>query len=52
MEVARGDISALLAAGWRPPDVFAAKGRDGMTDIWGHHHSPDKLRPFQEVSGH
>jgi dipeptidyl aminopeptidase/acylaminoacyl peptidase len=31
----RGDISALVAAGWRAPEVFAAKGRDGTTDIWG-----------------
>jgi dipeptidyl aminopeptidase/acylaminoacyl peptidase len=31
----KGDITALLAAGWKPPEVFAAKGRDGKTDIWG-----------------
>ncbi|HWH52183.1 MAG TPA: prolyl oligopeptidase family serine peptidase, partial [Gemmatimonadaceae bacterium] len=35
MEVEHGDISALTAAGWRPPEVFTAKGRDGTTDIWG-----------------
>ncbi|MCS6817646.1 MAG: S9 family peptidase [Blastocatellia bacterium] len=35
MEVERGDISELLAIGWRPPEVFVAKGRDGKTDIWG-----------------
>ncbi len=29
------DISALLASGWKPPEVFVAKGRDGKTDIWG-----------------
>lgn len=34
-EVERGDITALLADGWRPPEVFSAKGRDGVTDIWG-----------------
>lgn len=34
-EVERGDISALVAAGWRAPDVFTATGRDGKTDIWG-----------------
>ena len=27
--------SALVAAGWKPPEVFVAKGRDGTTDIWG-----------------
>jgi dipeptidyl aminopeptidase/acylaminoacyl peptidase len=34
-EIERGDIGALEAAGWRPPEVFSAKGRDGETDIWG-----------------
>jgi dipeptidyl aminopeptidase/acylaminoacyl peptidase len=29
------DISELLATGWKPPEVFVAKGRDGKTDIWG-----------------
>jgi dipeptidyl aminopeptidase/acylaminoacyl peptidase len=31
----RGDITALTAAGWKAPEVFVAKGRDGKTDIWG-----------------
>ena len=31
----RGDMRDLLAAGWRAPEVFTAKGRDGTTDIWG-----------------
>ena len=30
-----GDITALKAAGWPAPEPFAAKGRDGRTDIWG-----------------
>ena len=29
------DASALAAGGWKPPEVFVAKGRDGKTDIWG-----------------
>jgi dipeptidyl aminopeptidase/acylaminoacyl peptidase len=29
------DISELLATGWKAPEVFVAKGRDGKTDIWG-----------------
>jgi dipeptidyl aminopeptidase/acylaminoacyl peptidase len=33
--VTKGDDSRLRAAGFRPPEVFAAKGRDGKTDIWG-----------------
>ncbi|HSA56904.1 MAG TPA: prolyl oligopeptidase family serine peptidase [Gemmatimonadaceae bacterium] len=35
MELETGDVSALTRAGWRPLEVFTAKGRDGVTDIWG-----------------
>jgi dipeptidyl aminopeptidase/acylaminoacyl peptidase len=31
----KADVSALEATGWRYPEVFVAKGRDGKTDIWG-----------------
>ena len=34
-EVEKADISRLVEVGWKPPEVFAAKGRDGRTDIWG-----------------
>ncbi len=29
------DIMEAVDAGWRMPEVFSAKGRDGITDIWG-----------------
>jgi dipeptidyl aminopeptidase/acylaminoacyl peptidase len=29
------DISELKDQGWRAPEAFVAKGRDGKTDIWG-----------------
>ena len=35
MNLEQGDASALVAAGWRAPEVFTTKGRDGATDIWG-----------------
>ncbi len=35
MEVEKADASGLAKAGWRAPEVFTAKGRDGQTDIWG-----------------
>ncbi len=35
LTLGRGDLSGLLKAGWRAPEVFTAKGRDGRTDIWG-----------------
>ena len=31
----KGDASAAIATGWKPPEVFVAKARDGTTDIWG-----------------
>ena len=31
----RADTGELEAAGWRTPEPFAAKGRDGVTDIYG-----------------
>jgi len=34
-ELERGDIVDLKNMGWRAPEVFTAKGRDGNTDIWG-----------------
>ena len=34
-ELEKGDMSAQLATGWQPAEVFVAKGRDGVTDIWG-----------------
>lgn len=29
------DTRLLESGGWKPPQVFTAKGRDGTTDIWG-----------------
>jgi dipeptidyl aminopeptidase/acylaminoacyl peptidase len=34
-EVERADASRLYSLGWKAPEVFVAKGRDGKTDIWG-----------------
>jgi len=31
----RGDIGELTRTGWKAPEVFVSKGRDGKTDIWG-----------------
>ncbi|RXK85304.1 S9 family peptidase [Filimonas effusa] len=35
MDLEQADISGLLATGLRLPEIFHAKGRDGVTDIWG-----------------
>ena len=42
-ELERADASALLEAGWKMPEPFVAKGRDGKTDIWGVIFRPMKL---------
>jgi dienelactone hydrolase len=34
-ELERADASALSALGWKAPEPFVAKGRDGKTDIYG-----------------
>ncbi len=31
----KGDMSAAVKLGFRPPEVFVSKARDGKTDIWG-----------------
>ena len=31
----KGDMSAAVKLGFRPPEVFVSKARDGTTDIWG-----------------
>ena len=38
----KADVSNLEATGWRFPEVFQAKGRDGKTDIWGIVYRPQK----------
>jgi dipeptidyl aminopeptidase/acylaminoacyl peptidase len=43
-----GDITALKAAGWKPPEVFVAKGRDGTTDIWGVIYRPTNFDPSKK----
>ena len=44
----RGDIAALLKAGWKAPEVFVAKGRDGVTDIWGVIIRPTRFDPSKK----
>ncbi len=41
----RGDASALLKTGWKAPERFVAKGRDGKTDIYGIIHRPTNFSP-------
>jgi len=45
MQLQKGDITDLLATGWKMPEVFSAKGRDGKTDIWGVIVRPTNFNP-------
>lgn len=35
MELEKADAAEWTKAGWRAPESFVAKGRDGKTDMWG-----------------
>jgi dipeptidyl aminopeptidase/acylaminoacyl peptidase len=45
LDLEKGDVTALAKAGWRAPEVFTAKGRDGTTDIWGIVVRPSRFDP-------
>lgn len=52
-ELERADMTFLSATGWRPPERFVAKGRDGTSDIYGViirpcHFDPNRSYPVIE----
>ncbi len=44
-ELERADVSMLEKTGWKPPQRFAAKGRDGQTNIHGVVYRPTSFDP-------
>ncbi|MBR3530387.1 MAG: prolyl oligopeptidase family serine peptidase [Bacteroidaceae bacterium] len=42
------DISRLRDNGWKEPEVFVAKGRDGKTDMWGLIQRPTNFDPSKK----
>ena len=48
MTLEKADISELVKAGWTAPEVFVAKGRDGITDIWGVIYRPADFDPSKK----
>jgi dipeptidyl aminopeptidase/acylaminoacyl peptidase len=44
-ELERGDMSRLLKTGWKAPERFVSKGRDGKTDIYGVICRPTNFNP-------
>jgi dipeptidyl-peptidase 4 len=47
-ELERTDAASLIAKGWRMPQRFSAKGRDGQTDIWGIVYRPTNFDPAKQ----
>jgi dipeptidyl aminopeptidase/acylaminoacyl peptidase len=45
LDLERGSTTELAKAGWRAPEVFTAKGRDGTSDIWGVVVRPTRFDP-------
>jgi dipeptidyl-peptidase 4 len=45
MDVAKQDISKLVAYGWKPLTPFSVKARDGKTDLYGMMFTPTNLDP-------
>ncbi|MGD0783208.1 MAG: prolyl oligopeptidase family serine peptidase, partial [Candidatus Aminicenantales bacterium] len=45
LKAEKSDIAELVKAGWKAPEVFTAKGRDGKTDIWGVLYRPINFNP-------
>jgi len=43
--VEKADVSALQAAGWKPPVPITVKARDGVTDLYGLMFKPTNLDP-------
>ncbi|MGH7447970.1 MAG: DPP IV N-terminal domain-containing protein, partial [Longimicrobiales bacterium] len=43
VELERADISRLVATGWKPPEPFVVKARDGSTDLYGLMFTPTRL---------
>ena len=45
MELEKADVEQLLATGWKFPEPFAAKARDGKTDVYGILFRPTNFDP-------
>lgn len=46
--LSKSDPTNLLNQGFKMPRVFSAKGRDGVTDIWGHAYFPTNFDPSKK----
>ena len=46
--IVSADLTALKSVGWKAPESFCAKGRDGKTDIWGLIVRPSNFDPAKK----
>ncbi|WP_199099559.1 S9 family peptidase [Dyella sp. ASV21] len=46
--IAKADISRLLASGWKAPEPFTVKARDGKTDLYGLMFKPTHFDPSRK----
>jgi len=44
-ELERADVSNVRATGWRAPELFSVKARDGVTDLYGLMYKPTDFDP-------
>src|SRR5207248_4964190 len=49
IELERADVAPLLATGWRYPERFVAKARDGVTDVYGVLIRPSTFEPEEKL---
>ena len=45
LELETADVTKLVEAGWKMPEVFRAKSADGTTDMWGVMYKPYDFDP-------
>jgi len=48
MTIEKCEISELYKTGWKMPEVYSSKGRDGKTDIWGMIYRPTNFDPSKK----
>jgi len=48
MQLEKAAIEGLESSGWKAPEIFSAKGRDGKTDIWGLIITPTNFDPSKK----
>ena len=49
-ELEKTDVSKLIASGWKQPERFKAKGRDGKTDVYGVLWRPTNFDPAKKYA--